>query len=311
MPDAFAPIDLATAQTEAEWLARLDELADERGSFTPLGPDHMAFFADGGDQLLVSFEEIAAIRAQGGDQRPLGLRIAERHGLSCLVILTRARSWFRAPEVFDFFDAQSDAAFFDAFGQVLFYGEGICGHAAAAFSLAAPGARVLCIAPQATLDPTLAPWERRYREARRHDFRSRYGFAPDMLEAAQAAFIVYDPSKQTEAMQATLFRRPHVTLLPTPDLGGTTREAIARLDLTETLIISALRDRLGPARFADMMRKRRQDPVYLEKLVKRVARAGHHRLTLIAAKHALVLAESRSVLKRLAKAEKTLNKAPD
>ncbi len=306
MSDCADTINLATARTEAEWLARLDEMADELGSFTPLGAHHAAFFADGSDTLLVSFETVAEIRDMQDDHRPFGLRIAERHGWSSLVILARAPRWYRDAEVLDFFDSQIDSCFFDSFSRVIFYGAGMSGYAACTFSLAAPGATVLAIAPHATLDPELAPWERRFKAQRRLDFRSRFGFAPAMLDGARAAFIVYDAANKTDAMHATLFRRPFVTMLRSPALGDQTAPALARIGALDTLIETAARGRLTPARFHDLMRKRRNDPTYLKALVKRVAKANHPALTVVAAKHALAMNDSHGMRKKLKKAEKTL-----
>jgi hypothetical protein len=42
-----------------------------------------------------------------------------------------------------------DDGFFDEFEQVIFYGSGSSGYAAAAFSVAAPGATVIAVQPQA------------------------------------------------------------------------------------------------------------------------------------------------------------------
>ena len=289
MKQFFEEIDLATAGTEAEWLARLDEIGDEVGAFTPLGAEHAAFFLDGNDTLLVCFESVESIRADFPSQRPRAVQIALRHGWSCLVILARKARFYRDCDVLDFFDAQIDESFFDSFRRVLFFGAGPHGYAACTFSLAAPGATVLAISPQATLDPEIAPWEPRFRSQRSLDFRSRFGFAPAMLDGARTAFIVYDPSTPLDAMHATLFRRPSVTMLRTPALGHDTAAALDRIGVLNTLIEAAMRGRLSAPRFADMMRQRRKDAVYLKDLLQRVARTDHPMLAMIAAQHAHAL----------------------
>lgn len=305
--DIFHEIDLTRAQTEAEWLARLDEIGDELGAFTSLGAHHASFFADGGDTLLVSFEQVSDIRTARADQRPHGLSVAMRHGWSNLTLLARAPRWYRDAEVLDFFDAQIDASFFDSFARVLFYGAGMAGYAACTFSLAAPGATVLAIAPQATLDPEIAPWERRFRFGRRFDFRARFGYAPAMLEGARNAFIVYDPTQRGDAMHATLYRQPFVTLLRSPALGRSTVAGLDRIGALDTLIETAARGRMTPARFHDLMRKRRQDAAYLDALVKRTARTGHPALTVVAAKAAMAQGGRAGKLrKRLRQAEAEL-----
>ena len=279
-------IDLSTARTEAEWLARLDELGDELGAFMPLGAHHAAFFADGDDTLIVSFETVADCRATGPAHKPLGLLVAEAHGWSHLGLIARAPRWYRDVEVLDFFDAQIDEAFFESFKRVLFYGAGMAGYAACAFSLSAPGATVLAIAPQATLDPEIAPWDSRFSWARRLDFRSRFGFAPDMLEGSRNAFILYDPTQTADAMQATLFRQPFVHMLRSPRLYGPTPEALARMNLLVPMIELAATGRLTGQKVASLLRKRHSDPAHLRALTRQIACSERPGLTAIAARHA-------------------------
>lgn len=308
-----ADIDLTSATTEAEWLARLDEIGDEldpvAGGFTPLGADHAALYADAGDTLLVTFESIATIRKRQPDHRPKGFTHAQARGWSSLNILARQPRWFRDPEIYDYFDAQIDTGFFENFRRVLFYGEGMCGYAACAYSLAAAGATVLAIAPQATLDPTLAGWDRRFMGARRLDFRSRFGFAPAMLDGGRNAFIVHDPAQRLDLMHATLFRRPFVTLLRSPNLGKDTAAALARLGALDPMIDAAAQGKMTPAVFHTLMRARRTDAAYLERLTKRCAKqGGHPALTLTAARHALAQSDSRKLRKYLTRAEKQLSR---
>lgn len=294
MKQFFDEIDLTTARTVSEWLARLDEIGDEVGAFTPLGSQHAAFFMDGDDTLLVSFEDVESIRNGLQTQRPRAVQIALRHGWSSLVMLGRSPGFFRDVDVLDFFDAQIDSGFFDSFRRVLFFGAAQHGYAACTFSLAAPGATVLAISPLATLDPEIAPWEHRFRKQRRLDFRSRFGFAPAMLDGARNAFIVYDPKETLDAMHATLFRRPAVSMLKTPALGSDTAASLDRLGLLNTLIEAAMRGRLSQQRFADLMRKRRTDVMYLKQLVKSLAQSNHPNLTVVAAKHALKVIDQNS-----------------
>ncbi|NBB97330.1 MAG: phosphoadenosine phosphosulfate reductase [Alphaproteobacteria bacterium] len=282
-------IDLSTARTDAEWLARLDELGDELGAFTPLGAHHAAFYADAGDTLIVSFETIAECRATGPAHKPLGLLVAEANGWSHLGLIARAPRWYRDTEVLDFFDAQIDEGFFESFSRVVFYGAGMAGYAACAFSLTAPGAIVLAIAPQATLDPAIAPWEQRFKWARRLDFRSRFGFAPDMLDGSRNAFVIHDPSRTEDSMHATLFRRPFVHMLRTPRLYAPTADALARMNLLTPLIELAASGRLTGLKAAKLLRKRHDDPAYLRALTHAMAKSERPALTAIAARRAMEL----------------------
>ena len=100
--------------------------------------------------------------------------------------------------------------FFDDFDQVVFYGAGPRGYAAAAFSVAAPGATIVALQPQATLDPRVTEWDDRHLKIRRTHFTSLYGYAPDMLDAAKQAYVIYDPYERLDAAHAAMFTRSNV-----------------------------------------------------------------------------------------------------
>jgi hypothetical protein len=300
-------IDLSKAQTASEWVARLDELGEELGYFEPLGSEHVAFFSDMGTTLLVSFETVAGIRAGGGNQRPLGFQVASGKGWSSLTVVARADTWFRDKHVWGYIDRLIDEAFFEDFDRVVFYGSGMGGYAAAAFSCAAPGATVVAVSPQATLDPALADWDTRFLRARRLDFTSRFGFAPKMTDGASDVFVIYDPSRKVDAMHAALFNRDHVTKLRVRGLGRDTAADLEGLAILRPTLEAACTGTLTAQRFYGMFRSRRRLPSYLARLSLRADSMARPRLTAIAARMALALGESPRIRQTLERAEQALD----
>lgn len=266
--------DMIAASPTESWLERLDRLGEEAGYFQTLGPKHWAFFADEGTTLLVTFESAAAIRA-GKDGLPQGLAIAKTRGWSHLCLIAEGATWYRDPGVWGYFDRLVDDAFFEDFDRVLFYGAGPCGYAAAAYSVTAPGASVLLMAPRATQDPSFAGWDRREPAARRMDFTSRYGYAPAMTEGAGHVFVIYDPSEPMDAMHAALFRAPHVTFFRTPALGPAPERMFDSMGLTPRLIEAAMAGDLTRAAFARFWRLRRNSGVYARLLMDKLAARGN------------------------------------
>lgn len=257
--------------SQAEWLSAIDEIGEERGYFQPLGEAHSAVFTDEGPVLLVTFETIASARARP-DQRPLGFRLADARGWSQLALLATHDTWFRHPRVYGFFDRLVDDGFFEDFDRVIFLGGGMCGHAAAAFSVAAPGATVLMVQPQATLDPLRAGWDRRFRTARRLDFTSRYGFAPHMIEAADRAFLFFDPRITEDAMHAALFTCPNTALVRMSDFGPEILGDLLRMGALDTLLdLAATPGGLTPAGVHRTLRARGTYLPYLRNLVERLS----------------------------------------
>lgn len=192
---------------KADWLTSVEQLCDEDGYFERLGKRHYAAFVEKSSTLLISFETLQGIPALSSLAHPFGWEMVQEHDWSNLCVISNGDTWFRDQSVYAYFDRLIDDGFFDEFEQVIFYGAGPCAYAAAAYSVASPGARVLAVQPQATLDPRVTEWDDRFTDMRRMDFTSRYGYAPDMIDAATTAYVVYDPREALDAMQAALFTR--------------------------------------------------------------------------------------------------------
>lgn len=253
-----------------QWKARLSALAEENGLSQPLGDKHFATFIDQGNTLLVTFETMQGIHNLSDTAQPLGFDLVKNQGWSHLCLISDGDTWFRDARVYGFFDQLIDDGFFEEFDQVVFYGAGPCGYAAAAFSVASPGATVVAVQPQATLDPRMTEWDDRFVEKRRISFTDRFGYAPDMLDAAQHGFVIYDPYEQLDAMHATLFARSNVTRLRTRFLGGAVQTRLLEMELLYGILSMAGAGKLTQARFAKLYRARRSNGTYLRGLLARV-----------------------------------------
>lgn len=260
---------LAELSTE-EWLAQLEEVVGDEGYLQPLGPKHSALYIDGGQVLLVSFETIQDIQRASDDAQPMGWDMVSTLGWSNLSLISDGDTWFRDEDVYGYFDALIDDGFFDEFDTVIFYGAGSCGYAAAAFSVAAPGAKVIAVQPQATLDPRVTEWDERFLHMRRIDFTDRFGYAPDMLDAADRAYVLYDPYQRLDAMHAALFTRDNVQKLRMPLMGDELHTDLSKMEILYRLIAKAANGTLNDLTFADLYRARRNYVTYLRRLLSKV-----------------------------------------
>ena len=263
-------IEPVNTMSDEDWLEKLEDVSDDLGFFEPLGPDHSAIFVDRGSRLLVTFETIENARSRTGSDVPLGWSLADGKGWSQLCILAHSQTWFRHRAVFMFFDRLVDKAFFDRFDQVVFYGAKSCGYGASVFSVTAPGSTVIAIEPQATLNPRVTEWDLRFARMRRVSFTDRYGYAPDMLDAAENAYLLYDPACVEDAMHAALFTRQNVTKLRCRHLGGEIEGFLQRADILQPIIDAAMRGRLSAADFHRLFRERRHYLPYLRQLLSAV-----------------------------------------
>lgn len=279
--------DAAAADTPEGWAARIEEIGEELGYYQPLGPEHAAFFVDDGPVLLVGFETAETIRAATPGRMPTGYELARREGWSFLCLIAEGPTWFRDPAVWAFFDRQVDDAFFEDFDRVAFFGADMGGYAAAAFSVAAPGASVLAIRPQATLAPDRAEWDSRFTRHRRLDFSTRYGYAPDMIEGARDVVLLYDPDRAPDAMHAALFDRPFVTRLRCRHMGGRLEGELVRMGVLDEMLRLAARGTLDAAACHRLLRARRDHLPYLLRLLSRLTTRGRHGLASRLARWAL------------------------
>lgn len=285
-PDAPASATPAAPDREG-WFAAMEERCLEEGYFEPLGQRHWAWFHDDGPVLLVTFETIDSILARP-ERLSAGYAIAAARGWSHLCLISDGETWFRDGAVYRYFDRLVDDSFFEDFDRVTFYGAGSAGYAAAAFSVTAPGATVVAVSPRATMLPALAGWDKRDPKARRMDFTSRYGYAPDMLEGAGKVFVIYDPYHREDAMHAALFRAPHVHLVQTRHLGDKVEETLNGLVLLPRILTAAGEGRLDLATFARHWRRRGKNGAYMDGLMAYALEKGKVHRALVIAREAAI-----------------------
>ncbi|KIN61356.1 hypothetical protein Z945_2348 [Sulfitobacter noctilucae] len=268
MTDEAPTLDTSLADLPRQaWLKAVEKIADEDGYVEALGRRHNAIFIEEGTTLLVTFETFQGIQALSDLGQPLGWDMLKDHGWSHLCIASNGDTWFRDQAVYGYFDRLIDDGFFDEFENVVFYGAGPCGYAAAAYSVAAPGARVVAIQPQATLDPRVTEWDDRFTDMRIRDFTTRFGYAPEMLDAAEHAHVFYDPREQLDAMHAALFTRANVTKLRMRAMGDALQTDMLEMGIWGDILKAAAEDRLTMEEFARLYRARRNYRPYLRNLL--------------------------------------------
>jgi len=268
------PVDASAATDRDSWLALIDLIGEEEGHFHTIGTRHWAMFVEDSPTLIVSFETVEQARTREG-QMPLAHHVAAAKGWSHLCLIADGQTWYRDPAVYAYFDRLVDDAFFEDFDQILFYGAGPSAYAACAFSVAAPGSRVLALNPVATLDPAVAGWDDRFTAARKLDFTSRYGYAPDMVDGCAQLSLIFAPRQKYDALHAALFRAPYATALRARYAGGNLENVLARLGILTDVVIQAAEGKLDATSFARLWRKRRDDAAYLKYLLQDVEQDGH------------------------------------
>lgn len=273
VPEGEMSPDRSDVSTE-EWLNELEDLGEERGYFEPLGSDHSAILTDEGSTLIVTFETIDDMRNTSPQQDPFGWALVRENGWSNLCILSHGQTWFRDRAVYGYFDRLIEDGFFEEFDKVIFYGAGMCGYAAAAFSVVAPEVTVIAVQPQSTLDPERADFDRRFPKARRRDFTDRYHYAPEMVEMAQDVFILFDPAIPEDAVHAGMFKGTHIHRIHCRHFGESLAKALRAMGVTQALVDQASDDTLTDVICYRVLRARHRYRPYLRRLLQTAETRG-------------------------------------
>lgn len=257
-----------------KWADTLAEMGEERGFFRQLGDQHNALFIKGDNTLVVTFDNLDDVRQDVEDRMPWGSQFISSRGWSSLGIGAHGWTWYRDDAVHDFFDELRDTGFFDQFDTVVFYGTSMAGYAATVFCAAAPGAKVLAMNPQATLERRITRgWETRYHRSWKQDFSGRYSYGPDQSANASIVYLFFDPYVVEDAMHAALYQNDNVVKIRCRHFGHGLTSAFNRIGKLKELVELCVNDTPEAHQIYKLMRARKDLPRYqksvLNKLLER------------------------------------------
>ncbi len=264
---------LAARQGGESWSKIAVELAGKEGFFRE-SRDHSFLHVKRGDTLVVTFDNLDIAMGKREDRRPWGYAFIEKQGWSMLGVMANGWTWYRDPWVWAEFDRLRDTGFFAGFRRVVFYGASMGGYAAAAFVAACPGADVVAISPQSTLDKAVVPWETRYKTAWDRDFSGPYGDAAQVSAAARRVFLLYDPYEPLDTGHADRFQGANVTKLRAPLLGHRLGSSLQQMGILAPITLGALNGTLTEPEFYRLLRARKGFGRYQKELFKRAIDRG-------------------------------------
>lgn len=237
--------------------------------FKALGADHKAVYIRGNSTLVVTFESEVDIK-QGEHRMPWGLEFIASEGRSFLGIMAHRPTWYRSEDVFDFFDGLKEHDFFKQFERVVFHGASMGGYAAAAFSASCPGAHVIAISPQATLDKQETEgWEPRFRWIRNSvKFKGRYSNAAQLLESAACATLFYDPMVVPDKAHAALFTGDNLRKISCRHMSHDVLGCLKHMGIKNELLRELIDGNVSDLDIYKVLRARTRAPHFQSRLLK-------------------------------------------
>ena len=232
-------------------------------------PNHSVQFTPGNRTLAVSFDFAFAEKQKATPRLPWGYKFFRNQGFSLLGVMVKKTDWYRDRNLHDFFKTLRAEGFFERFSKTIFAGGSMGGYAAAAFASIAPGSVVIAINPQSTLCPDLTPWETRFPVGRAYDWTGSFVDGAHECRTAQAVYIVYDPYHEPDQLHAARFRSRNVIRLHCPFYGHHLPVHLGRIGALKPFMLGACSGTLRTQDFEKLMRARRQDWVYWQKIYER------------------------------------------
>ncbi|MGL5009958.1 MAG: hypothetical protein ACRC6I_08750, partial [Paracoccaceae bacterium] len=181
--------------------------------------------------------------------------------------------------------------------RVVFYGASMGGYAACAFVAACPGADVVAISPQSTLDKKLVPWETRYSTAWGRDYSGPYGDAAQVSATAGRVTLLYDPYEPLDAGHVARFEKPNVMKLRTPLMGHRIGSSLQQMGVLAPITLGALNGTLTELEFYRIIRARKTFQRYQRELFKRAIAKGRTGLARKLARWVLTRGDNRYIRK--------------
>ncbi|MEM6695606.1 MAG: glycosyltransferase family 2 protein [Pseudomonadota bacterium] len=273
-PIAVQPPDSALQTPRDPRWSEARDAAQKAGGFFWEGPNNAFMFVPRSRRLIVSFDNISSAR-ETGPRWPWGYKVLHREmGASVLGVMAAERNWFRDDFVPDAFQRLDAAGFFGQFDQVLFYGASMGGFGALTFCRHAPGAHVLALAPQSTLNADILPGESRWRWTRKLDWSGPYADAAGTLAKAGQVSIIADPYYAPDHAQVSRLMAPNVQWLHTPFMGHQIPNAFVMMGILKDMLFAAADGALSPAFYYAKFRARRDLPRYQHDLLMEAERRG-------------------------------------
>lgn len=257
------------------WYAEIFPAGPSDGFFHKFG-DHAASFVDrGAHQLVVSFDNLSDAGYPYYDIEPWAGKFVHDQGWSHLGIYARGPSWYRDARLIAFLEGLRDDGFFRRFERVSLIGTSMGGYAALTFSGLAPGATVVALSPQSTLDRQRVPWETRFVKGQRQDWTLPYSDAATQLAELGRAYVLYDSFFGPDRQHVLRCPQDRLVHLRAFGFGHKTAVVLRRMGHLKTVMGAAITGELTQAQFHRLIRDRKNIYLYRVSMETHLETRGH------------------------------------
>lgn len=213
-------------------------------------------------RLLVTFDNLSNVNDTSPEREPWAFKFAQDNALSHLGVLAHVSDWYRDADLIARFERLVAEGFFDNYERVVFAGVSMGGYAALAFASLVPGAHVVSVNPQSTLDPGLVPWESRYESGQRQDWTLPLSDAAKLTGGLGRVNIFYDPYHALDQQHIDRFSGDNLRIFKCWFSSHKTAVFLRKIDALKPVMQHCIFDELTGPVFYRLYRGRRNLPWY-------------------------------------------------
>lgn len=257
------------------WYGEIFPAAPADGWYQKIGEHAASFVERDKQQLVVSFDNLSDAGYPYPDIEPWASKFVRENGWSHLGIYSRGPSWYRDRRLITLLERLSQDGFFQQFDNVALIGTSMGGFAALTFSSLCPGATVVALSPQSTLNEALVPWENRFRKGRARDWTLPFSDASEQLAQLGRAYLLYDPFFTRDKKH--IMRMPQDRLIHLRGFGFGHKSAVVlrRMGLLKSFMKGAITNSLDTAEFYRAIRARKDLYIYRVNMENHLDLRGH------------------------------------
>ena len=211
-------------------------------------------------RMLVTFDNLSNVGDTDPMREPWGFRLAQENGLSHLGVMAHVADWYRDAGLIARLTRLRDEGVFAGYDRVVFAGVSMGGYAALAFGSLVPGAHVIAINPQTTLDPDLVPWETRYETGRRQDWTLPLADAAALTADLGRVNLFYDPYHALDQKHIDRLEGDNLRIFRCRYSSHKTAVFLRKIGALKPVMRHCVFDELTPGTFHGLYRGRRNLP---------------------------------------------------
>ncbi len=250
------------AQTQPRWLDDLRPGSEGEGFLEKYLRHSLMFVRRPVNRLLVTFDNLSNVGDSSVEREPWAFKYAQDVNISHLGVMAHVSDWYRDAELIERMQKLAADGFFDGYDRVIFAGVSMGGYAAIAFASLVPGAHVISVNPQSTLDPDLVPWETRYENGQRQDWTLPLPDASRLTAGLGPVNIFYDPYHTLDQQHVDRFQGDNIRVFSCWFSNHKTAVFLRKIDALKPVMGHCIFDELTPSAFYRLYRARRYLPWY-------------------------------------------------